>query len=371
MVTDTVGLYVHIPFCKSKCRYCDFCSSVQSEEIHERYAECLVQQIRSYKRDEPISVGTVFVGGGTPSVLSCALMEKIFSAIGDTFLILPGSEITVEANPNTLTRELLECYKRCGVNRISIGIQSIHENELKILGRTHSFADAKNAADLIREAGFVNFNVDLMYGIPEQTKGSFRETLAAVIDMKPTHISCYGLILEEGTPLYNERDKLVFPTEDAECEMYYLARDMLSANGYEHYEISNYAKDGFYSFHNLRYWHDEEYIGVGLSAHSYFGGKRFYSPASLSEYFEGCGVKYISEDDDPDRSFEYVMMRLRLREGFSLSEYEELFGESFTVGREAEIERFRSGGFLTVAGGRIALTDKGMYVSNYILSSLL
>ena len=371
MVTDAIGLYVHIPFCKSKCRYCDFCSSVASLEEYERYTERLISEIRAYKREPRIAVGTVFFGGGTPSVLPLELIRPIFDAIRETFTIFPGAEITVEANPGTLTEEQILAYRELGVNRMSIGMQSVHENELKILGRIHTFEDARRAVDMIRGAGFINFNIDLMYGIPEQTLSSFEKTLDEVIAMEPSHVSCYGLILEEGTPLYRMKDSLDLPSEEEEYGMYELAISRLGEAGYSHYEISNYERDGFYSFHNLRYWHDEEYIGVGLSAHSYFGGKRYYSPERMSEYLSGDGVQYLIEDECPDRPFEYVMMRMRLSEGISLSEYEALFGEPFTKGREEKLSQYEEAGFVRRDGDRLAFTDKGMYVSNTLLSRLL
>ena len=370
MVTDAIGLYVHIPFCKAKCNYCDFCSSARGVGDYERYTDALITQIQSYKREPKINVGTVFFGGGTPSLLPVRLMKKIVSAIKESFLILPGAELTLESNPGTLTPESLLAYREMGFNRISIGVQSIHENELKILGRIHSGEDATAAIRLARSAGFININADLMYGIPEQTVSSFEKTLDRVIAAEPTHISCYGLMLEEGTPLYAKRDSLVFPTEDEECLMYELAAEKLSLSGFEHYEISNYAKSGFYCFHNLVYWHMDEYIGLGLAAHSFFGEKRYSSTESFSEYLQDPCVKYVL-DEDPEPAFEYAMLRLRLKEGISLAEYESLFGVPFGEGREDKIESYKRLGYLTLSDGRLSLTERGFYVSNTILSELL
>jgi oxygen-independent coproporphyrinogen-3 oxidase len=371
MVTDAIGLYVHIPFCRSKCSYCDFCSHVPRESEYAKYTDALVRQIKAYKRDERIAVGTIFFGGGTPSLLPLEYMERIMLSVREAFAVLPGAEITIEANPKTLTPEGLAMYKRLGFNRISIGAQSFHKNELKILGRIHSPEDVSEAVAMCRSAGFLNVNIDLMYGIPEQSLSSFEQSLDRAIALSPTHISCYGLMLEEGTPLYERRESLTFPGESAECEMYYLAAEKLRAAGYEHYEISNYAKDGFYSFHNLIYWHTDEYIGVGLSAHSYFGKKRYSSSPDFSEYLSDPELQYITDEDDAGGSFEYAMLALRLAEGLSLNEYKARFGASFEEGREQKLSELEAAGYLLRENGRVALTERGFYVSNSILCELL
>ena len=281
MKADKIGLYVHIPFCKSKCKYCDFCSFTDADK--ESYLDALIRDIDSYKGCQ-IEVNSVFFGGGTPSLLSGEQMEKLFFHLRNSFDVSCDSEITLEANPKTLTSENLEAYIRSGINRISLGLQSIHENELKKLGRIHNFSEFLETYNMVRNNGVNNLNVDLMYGIPEQTKESFEKTLSEIIKLSPEHISVYGLILEEGTPLYAHSQQLSLPTEDEECDMYYLASKMLSDNGYTHYEVSNYCKDGHACRHNLKYWRDEEYIGVGLSAYSYFGRKRFGKTRDMSLY---------------------------------------------------------------------------------------
>jgi oxygen-independent coproporphyrinogen-3 oxidase len=264
-------------------------------------------------------------------------------------------------------------YKRLGVNRISMGLQSIHENELKILGRIHSFNDFLKSYELCYRHGIENLNLDLMYGIPSQTPVSFRKTLDTIAAIAPKHISAYGLILEEGTRFFEIRDSLQFPSEEEEFEMYRMASDILSGKGYSHYEISNYAKEGFECKHNLKYWHDEQYIGFGLSAHSYFNGKRYSNHVEFSEYFSPQREQYISEQilTVDDQAYEYAMLRLRLSEGFSLSEYERKFSRSFLKGKEKFVDSLISLGYVTVFGDRIALTESGFYVSNSILSELL
>ena len=371
MTTKPIGLYVHVPFCVRKCNYCDFCSFPEERiapESRALYIDTLASEILGYKREPRITVDTVFFGGGTPSLLTPSELEKIFHVIRSAFEILPNAEITLEANPGTITREKLIAYRSLGINRLSIGLQSIHENEQKILGRIHNYADFEKMFCLARECGFDNVSVDLMYGIPEQTADSFAKTLDTVIALSPEHISAYGLIIEEGTPFFERVNTLALPDEDAECDMYRLAIDKLSAAGYSHYEISNYARVGCESRHNLHYWHCDEYIGVGVSAHSYFCGRRYFNPDTLSEYT--ADSRFYS-DDSGDGEFEYAMLAFRLAEGLSLSDFEARFSHSFTGGREELISRYVTLGYMRRDGDRIALTDDGMYVSNAILSELL
>ena len=374
MKVNPLGLYVHIPFCIKKCNYCDFCSfSDIDKKTRAKYISKLIEEIKSYKRREKLSVDTVFFGGGTPSLLTASEFLSIYESIDDSFDISGLREFTLEANPKTVTGEKIATFKSCGVNRISIGLQSIHDNELKILGRIHSFDDFKEAYNIVLESGISNINVDVMYGIPEQTYDSFKNTLEAVVKMKPTHISAYGLILEEKTKFWNMRDSLDLPDEDAECDMYELACTYLASCGYSHYEISNYALFGMSSQHNLKYWHNEEYIGVGVAAYSCFNGKRYGNSSKLSEYLSENSRQYLSEEviSLSDKKYEYAMLALRLSDGILLSEYEKLFDVSFLFGREEKIIRYINAGYMTHSFGRIALTEKGFYISNTILTDLL
>ena len=373
MITDKRGLYLHIPFCIRKCNYCDFCSfALDSVDWRERYIDRLCEEIASYK-EQKIAVDSIFIGGGTPSLLTPSELEKIVLAARECFDISEDCEFTVEANPKTLTKEKLCNFVRLGVNRLSIGLQSIHENELKMLGRIHNFDDFLYSYNLARDCGIENINIDLMYGIPEQTIDSFAETLRKIIELSPEHISLYGLILEEGTPFFKMQDSLPLPTEDSECDMYYLAARMLSEAGYYHYEISNYAKKSRQCRHNLKYWRCLEYIGVGLSAYSYFEGRRFGNSDNINEYFDlpVANYNYNGKLDKSDLAYEYVMLGLRLAEGFSLSEYRAKFGEDFLLGREKLIDRFINAGYITLNDDRIALTESGFYVSNSILTELI
>ena len=374
MITDNIGLYVHIPFCIRKCAYCDFASfSGVASNIRARYIDRLCEEIESYKREDKTRVDTVFFGGGTPSLLSPDELSKILAAARSAFDITPDAEITMEMNPGTVTLDTVRAYAALGVNRASVGCQSFNENELKILGRIHNSALIYDAVRIVREAGISNISLDLMYGIPEQTAESFAHTLREALSLEPTHLSVYGLILEEGTPFFNARENLPLPTEDEECDMYALASKILGDGGFSHYEISNYARPGFECRHNLKYWRDEEYIGVGLAAYSYYGKKRFGNTSKLEEYISNSYVQYRYGEDisDTDEAFEYVMMRLRLSEGFSLSDYRTRFGADFTDGRAEKIERYRALGYIAITPDRLALTERGFYISNTILSDLL
>ncbi len=373
METKAIGLYLHIPFCVRKCNYCDFCSESAETEKIERYAECLINEIESYQSEKKILIDSIFIGGGTPSILSPRSFEKIVSVIRKTFEITSDAEFTLEANPGTVSLEKISVFKSCGVNRISLGLQSIHENELKILGRIHTYDEFLEAYDMVKKHLTDNINIDLMYGIPEQSISSFKKTLQTVIALSPAHISCYGLIVEEGTAFFRKRNSLNFPSEDEECDMYDMAHAMLSAKGYEHYEISNYALYGKRCRHNLKYWRDEEYIGLGLSAHSYYLGKRYSATEKIDEYFDDFGTKYRKEEretigKDP---FEYAMLALRLSDGFSLSEYKKLFNMDFTEGKNELLKIYSEKGLIKIENNRIYLTHKGFYVSNSIMAELL
>lgn len=374
MKTDSIGLYVHIPFCKKKCNYCDFCSySDLDAETKNSYINALIAEINSYKRSDKISIDTIFFGGGTPSLLSVDEFFKITDSIYDAFDVSSDTEFTVEANPKTVTEEKIKAFKSCGVNRISLGLQSIHQNELKILGRIHTFEDFKTAYNIVLNAGIANISVDVMYGIPEQTPLSFEKTLAEVVALRPTHISSYGLILEEETPFWQIKDSLDLPSEDEEADMYFFACEFLSKRGYRHYEISNFALDTYRSRHNLKYWQNKEYIGVGVSAYSYFNGTRFGNCGSIHKYLSENAKEYVTKEniDSESEKYEFVMLALRLDDGFSLSEYSSKFNSDFFLGREQKINEYISLGYMKLSGDRLMLTDKGFYISNTILTDLL
>ncbi len=370
MTTDgRVGLYVHIPFCVKKCNYCDFASFAPSDGFRERYIDRLCDEIKGYA-DRHLALDTVFFGGGTPSLLTPHELRRITDAINSTFAVSADAEITAEANPKTLTEERLRAFLDCGFNRFSIGLQSVHENELKKLGRIHNYRDFYETYSMLRRHGVKNVNVDLMFGIPEQTCESFQKTLDEVISLSCEHVSVYGLILEEGTPFFKWRDALVLPSEDDERQMYFDSSDRLSAEGYRHYEISNFAKQGYECRHNLKYWNLDEYIGVGIAAHSYFAGKRFFNPRDGEEYLSGvgCAPETVTPDDS---AFEYAMLKLRTADGIDRALYMKMFGRDFCSGKEERIELYEKHGLLKCTDGRISLTTSGFYVSNTILSDIL
>ena len=372
MKTDKKGLYVHIPFCVKKCNYCDFCSfSGLAVDIKKSYVDRLCSEILSYKKRE-VTIDTIFFGGGTPTLLSKEDMRKIVGAIRESFTVISDAEITMEANPGTTSRDALCGFIECGVNRFSIGLQTIHEKELKKLGRIHDYKDFVKTYSEMRSLGINNINVDIMYGIPYQTMESFEETLRTVLDLEPEHLSVYGLILEEGTPFFDCSSELSLPLEDTECDMYELACGLLSQRGYNHYEISNYAKPGCESRHNKKYWNSKEFIGVGLSAYSYLDGKRFGNTKNLQKYLDGSGIsEYCDTIDLESEKYEYAMLALRLSEGISFKEYTKLFSEDFLSGREDVISELSRGGYISVFPDRLSLTEKGFYVSNYIITELL
>ena len=373
MKADSIGLYVHIPFCVRKCAYCDFCSFPPEKYADKkRYISALCDEIADY-RDAGATLDTVFFGGGTPTLLDGEEFAQIFRAIRKSFKISPDAEITMEANPKTMTRENLGAYISEGVNRFSIGLQSIHKNELKMLGRIHLYDDFLESYKLLREFSINNVNVDLMYGIPSQTAESFSATLDAVTALNPEHISLYSLILEEGTPLWKRRDALKFPSDDEDTDMYFSAVDKLASCGYRHYEISNYAMPDRESRHNLKYWRDEQYIGVGLSAYSYFNGMRYGNTSNMENYIGGFFERPTTAEtiDNATEAYEYVMLALRLADGFSLSEYRARFGEDFLKTRRDVVDRLLKMGYADIRAGRFFLTDSGMYVSNAILCELI
>ncbi len=374
MITDGIGLYVHIPFCVAKCNYCDFNSAPCASGLERaEYIKALSREIYSHRKEPKISVETIFFGGGTPSFLEADEFLLIYQAIAESFDLSYLSEFTVEANPKTLTEEKLKAYTRAGVNRISIGLQTIHENERKILGRIHNLDDFLEAIELSRKHGITNINADIMYGIPEQTELSFEETLRFVTSLDIPHISVYGLIIEENTPFGKMQNELSLPAEDDEARMYYNATELLSRSGYSHYEISNYARPGFESKHNLKYWRCESYIGVGLSAASYISAKRYVNTADMGLYISG---QYLDSEsleliDKKSELFEFIMLSLRLREGFSLKTFKSKFGTDFLDIAKDVIDKYTKNGLIINNDERISLSDSGFYISNSIISEIL
>ncbi len=378
-----LGLYFHIPFCVSKCAYCDFNSApASSPAIVKKYVDALIVHMESYRKAAgAYQVDTVFIGGGTPTSIPTKELTRLIRAIKKNFRISRGAEFSIEANPATVTYPTLRKLRSLGVNRISFGLQSAHENELKLLSRKHSRKDFVRSFRMAREAGFDNINVDLMFGIPEQTMESLMHTIRYVTSFAPEHISLYDLKIEPGTKFYREYNNIrhLLPDEDTEADMYEEAIKLLKKYGYGQYEISNFARRGRECRHNLKYWNCEEYLGFGVSAHSYFSGNRFSLIDGLEDYINGVTVKesniQITKDCETvaerERMGEYIMLRLRLCDGIDGREFARRFGFSFDMVYGRKCFRFIKNGYMTAENGTYSLTPAGMFISNYILSDIL
>lgn len=367
------GVYLHVPFCLSKCPYCDFCSFPGSgDEDRERYVAAVIREIA--ERDYPNRPATsVFFGGGTPSLLSAGQFERLLSAVSEKHPLSGEAEITFEMNPATADREKLRALRSLGFNRVSIGCQSTNEEELKALGRAHTAKGFFDAYEDVLASGFGNVNVDLMYGIPAQTADSFQKTLDAVLSLAPTHLSAYGLIIEEGTPFFERRDSLGLPGDDVEADLYAMAQKKLRDAGYVHYEISNYARPGYECRHNLLYWREGDYAGYGLAAASHFGNVRTTNTRRMSSYLPApaAATEEKTVIEGADAEYEYIMLALRLSEGIDEDVFRRRFGQYFKSKYEAKLAPFFARGLLVSDGKRTALTDEGLYLSSALLRELL
>lgn len=359
---DIYGIYIHIPFCIKKCFYCDFTSYTGRPDIYEKYISSLISEMSGHSGTK---ADTVFIGGGTPTVLPANLLEKLLSSVHSIFDILPGAEISIEANPKTLDSEKMAVLKKY-VNRVSLGVQSFNDNELAALGRVHNEAEAYESILTVKD-NFENFNIDLISSIPLQTPVSFKKTLETAVSLSPPHISCYSLIVEDNTPLYDmvQSGETVLPDEDYDRDMYAFTGRFLAEHGYRRYEISNYAKPGYECRHNLRYWNTDEYLGFGAAAHSYSGGRRYFNSGDIDGYFaRKGGGQTLSRND---MMSEFVFMGMRKSDGISERE----FARRFSVGiydvygkvlRE-KIEK----GLIIKKNDRLLLSDRGIDISNYVL----
>ena len=376
-----LGLYLHIPFCRSKCAYCDFYSMVpQNDELIERYVNALITHMQSYRQGtKGYYVDTVFIGGGTPTCLPTEQLIRLIRAVRKNFTVVKDAEFTVEANPATVDTPMLNRLRRAGVNRLSMGLQSANNEELAALSRIHRRQDFAESFRAARLARIENINVDLMFGIPYQTRESLMKTLRYVVRLGPEHISLYDLILEPGTKLFAQRQNLPFPSEDEEADMYLAAVEFLAQNGYAQYEVSNFARPGYMCRHNLKYWNCEEYLGLGVAAHSFFRGNRFAFIRHMERYMNGLELPNsairLTEQNDTvsprERLGEYIMLRFRLREGLNCRDFARLFGFSFGELYGRKMYPHVKNGFATYKDGVFALTPRGMFVSNYILSDIL
>ena len=374
----SLGIYVHIPFCRSKCEYCDFYSipGARSKELMTRYLDAVIAHIRE---SAPCAVGyevdTVYFGGGTPSFFGATGLSRIFAEIDRRFDVSRDAEVTLEANPDSVTLPMLTQLRRAGFNRISIGVQSDIDEQPKALGRPHNYKQAQQAVSMARRAGFNNVSVDLMFGLPNQTREQWMQTLRNVIDLKADHISCYGLKVEPGTKLYEYRSCANLPDDDAQADMYFYAVETLEQFGYHQYEISNFAKDGYICRHNMKYWTGDEYLSFGPCAASDFAGKRFTIAPDIEKYMEGVLNKgaILSECETVpmrERAGEYLMLRLRTVDGVEEGEYTKSFLLPFEPLEEV-FQKLSKQDLCKNVSGRWRLTPKGFMLSNSIIVLLL
>ena len=381
MTKTDLGIYVHIPFCVRKCDYCDFVSMVGSPDEQAYYIRVLKKEIRSFEAlGNLYLVRTVFFGGGTPSIMDVSQLERIMEQLKEQYEFAEDVEITIECNPGTLTEEKLVRYKEMGINRLSIGLQSTHNEELKVLGRIHSYEDFLESYRLARKVGFTNINVDLMTALPGQSVEAWEDVLRTVVALAPEHISAYSLSIEEGTPFYERygstKGRLLLPKGSEDRQMYHLTKEILGEAGYRRYEISNYAKKGKECRHNITYWNGGEYVGFGLGASSYLGGKRFSNPRDKQEYWEFARNAYhhykeLTPQDQKATMEEFMFLGLRMMDGISVREFEEKFHVPFTEVYGTPVRRMVTQGYLEEDGNRLRFTDKGIDVSNQLLVEFL
>lgn len=385
MNQKNIGLYIHIPFCKKKCEYCDFKSYAGKENLIDEYMKWLNYEIKEvgegnrydYEegRDDLAVVKTIYIGGGTPSVIESKHILQIMDCIKENYLVAEDVEVTIEINPGTVNEEKLITYKKSGINRLSIGLQETHNDLLKTLGRIHSYEDFLTTYQLARDVGFQNINVDLMLGLPGQTIKDLEESLDRIIELNPEHISVYSLIIEENTPFYKKlnENKIILPEDEAERKMYWLTKQKLERAGYIHYEISNFAKKGFESRHNLSCWNQEEYIGFGVAAHSYTNNVRYSNIDKIEEYITNFDSNKQNENfvfhekqNKESKMKEFMMLGLRKIEGISIQKFKSKFGENPIFIYRKELEKLVEEGLLEIDGDVIKLTNKGLDLANLV-----
>lgn len=375
---DKISLYIHIPFCAQKCLYCDFPSFARKDHLRKAYIEALNKEIISLReKHNNLEINTIFIGGGTPSVLEADELECLLKEVAKLNMA-KDIEYSMECNPGNLTEEKLEVMKKYGVNRISMGLQAKQDNLLKGLGRIHNYKTFKENFLLAKKVGFNNINVDLMFGLPNQRLNEWEETLREIISLETAHISAYSLIIEEGTAFYNlyENDKLKLPTEEEERKMYHLAKKILEENGFNQYEISNYAKEGKECRHNLAYWNMDNWIGVGSAAASYINGKRIKNISSVEEYInsineKGEAVEEIINNSKNDNMEEFMFMGLRKINGIDENEFKKRFSMNINDVYGEILNKYIDEGLLIRESGRIFLSEKGIEISNVIMADFL
>lgn len=370
-----ISLYIHVPFCKQKCFYCDFPSYANIDHLKDDYVNALCKEIENSKIT--YNIKSIFIGGGTPSYLDSKQLEKLLKTI-NRLKLDRNIEFTMEANPGTLDEEKLIVMKKGGINRISMGLQAVQNSLLKDIGRIHTFNIFEENFKLARKVGFENINLDLMFGLPSQTVGEWKESLEKISSLGPEHISAYSLILEEETAFHKlyEKNKLFLPSEEEEREMYQITKDILNSYGYKQYEISNYSKEGYECYHNKVYWRSEEYIGLGSSSASFIDGKRIKNVEDVKTYIEKINneeavADEIYQNTKEDNMEEFMFMGLRLIEGIKMGEFKKRFNLDITEIYKEVIEKNISKNLLEIKGGNLRLTEKGIELSNYVMSDFI
>lgn len=367
-----LSVYIHIPFCLKKCLYCDFLSFAGDDWLQREYIYALIREIKAFERKENYIVKTVYIGGGTPSSIPSKFIEEVMDTLRAGFGIKQNCEITVEINPATVTYEKAECYKKSGINRVSVGLQAVQRELLKKLGRIHDFEDFKQSYGILRDSGFENINIDLMFALPNQSLEQWRESLNAVCSLCPEHISCYSLIIEEGTPFYEMSKKEDFEIDDeTDRKMYYTAKDILEERGYSRYEISNFAKEGFSSRHNIVYWQRGEYIGFGLGASSFLDNERFKNTEDINKYIKGSQYEQREVIEGRAAYAEFMFLGLRQSEGIKISDFEKSFGLSIFKVYKNEIKKLTDMNLLVNENGSLKLSERGIDVSNSVFVEFL
>ncbi len=371
-----LGIYIHIPFCAKKCAYCDFYSLPGKSQLMPKYRQAVINHIKESSRQlSGYYIDTVYFGGGTPSFFGADGLIAIFDALKQYGKVLVDSEVTLEANPDSVTKAELIKLRKAGFNRISIGVQDTDDESLQKLGRIHTFFDARNAVDTARTAGFKNVSIDLMYGLPFQSKEAWAATLAKALTLKPDHISCYGLKLAPGTEMYIYNDSPFMPDDDTQADMYLYAVEYLERFGYRQYEISNFSKKGYESLHNLKYWTGQEYLSFGAAASSYIGGMRFNNIADLEGYINNIasGEKIIEEIEkinDFEKASEYLMLGLRTTRGICESEYRSIYPADFSLILE-KLKICEKHGWAVNNNDRWNFTPRGFLLSNILIGQVL
>jgi len=366
-----IGLYIHIPFCRSKCLYCDFNSYEKREGEGPEYVRALLFELSAYQESYGFKYKTAFIGGGTPTVINCDLMGAIMDKVRPQ--LVEGAEVTMECNPGTVNEEGLAYYRNLGINRLSIGLQAWQPELLRTLGRIHGREEFLEAFYGARKAGFSNISIDLMFALPGQTMEMWEETLLEVCRLGADHISCYSLKLEEGTKLYqlHNAGKVPMPDEDTDRDMYDKAIEILGMHGYSQYEISNFARKGMECKHNLVYWHNEEYLGIGAGSHSKLDGSRFWNYRDITRYNESLGkaelpVEGSEQPDINEDMWETIFLALRLNDGLEMTYFKDRYMTDFMGKYGATVKKLEEKGLVFLEQGRLKLTDRGRNLSNSV-----